>query len=94
MGFTATLFLGAGCVGAKTIASDGRPCGMLLQSRLSKPMEEATLTYRMKFSEGFDWTAGGKLPGLSAEGAAIPTLSPMSLDSVQWTHLCNHICIF
>lgn len=41
---------------------------MLLQSRLSKPMEEATLTYRMKFSAGYDWTSGGKLPGLSAEG--------------------------
>lgn len=57
----------AGCVGAKTTASDGRPCGVLLQVRLGKAMQAATLTYKVKFSREFDWTLGGKLPGLCSE---------------------------
>ena len=47
-------------MGAKTTASDGRPCGVLMQVRLTKPMESATLTYKVKFSRDFDWTLGGK----------------------------------
>jgi hypothetical protein len=36
--------------------------------RLSKVMTEATMTYNLQFSQGFDWTLGGKLPGLCSEG--------------------------
>ena len=46
-------------------------------------MEEATLTYRMKFSAGYDWTAGGKLPGLSAEGVC-PCMCCCSSSHVYW----------
>jgi hypothetical protein len=31
---------------------------MLSQTELSRPLQEATLTYDIKFSEGYDWTAG------------------------------------
>lgn len=38
--------------------------------RLQEEVEEATLSYRFKFSEGYDWTMGGKLPGLADEDMA------------------------
>jgi hypothetical protein len=31
-------------------------------------MQEATLKYSMKFEKGYDWTRGGKLPGLCDKG--------------------------
>lgn len=61
----------AGCVGAKTTASDGRPCGVLLQVRLAKPLFAATLSYKVKFSRDYDWTLGGKLPGLCSENCPV-----------------------
>lgn len=36
-------------------------------------MEEATLTYKYKHSEGYVYGKGGKLPGLCAMGASFPT---------------------
>jgi hypothetical protein len=29
-----------------------------------EPLESATFSYKFKFSAGFDWTSGGKLPGV------------------------------
>jgi hypothetical protein len=51
----------AGCVGSK----DG--CGVVVYARLSKPLTSATLQYKVRFSENYSWTAGGKLPGLCPE---------------------------
>lgn len=48
----------AGCVGAKSVPGDGVVCGLLMQNQLDRPLEEATLTYKLKFSENYDWTAG------------------------------------
>lgn len=47
----------AGCVGTD------KGCGVRMTLRLPAPMLEATLSYRVRFSEGFGWTQGGKLPG-------------------------------
>ncbi len=33
--------------------------------RLLKPSKEGVLEYRVKFEKGFDWSKGGKLPGLA-----------------------------
>jgi hypothetical protein len=35
--------------------------------RLPKPLTEATISYKVKFSENYKWTAGGKLPGFCPE---------------------------
>lgn len=48
----------AGCVGAKD-------CGVLMSVRLPKVMTEATMTYNVRFQNGYDWTAGGKCVLLS-----------------------------
>ena len=53
---------GAGCIGYK------KGCGMIFSVRLPNPVEEATFSYKVKFSDGYDWTFGGKLPGLCSEG--------------------------
>lgn len=42
---------------------------MLMQTELQRPLDEATLTYKLKFDANYDWTAGGKLPGLCSDGA-------------------------
>lgn len=57
----------AGCVGAKFIPSDGIPCGMLTQTQLDRPLTEGTLTYNIKFSKGYDWTAGEIPPPLNIQ---------------------------
>lgn len=43
-------------------------CGAGMSVRLTEVLTEATMTYNLKFEEGFDWTYGGKLPGLCSEG--------------------------
>ena len=43
---------------------------MVFTVRLTEELEEATLSYRFKFSKGYGWTLGGKLPGLSDEDMA------------------------
>ena len=45
--------------------------GLLFQVRLPQPLRSATLSYKYKFSSGYDWTSGGKLPGLCDEGAVL-----------------------
>lgn len=44
-------------------------CGLIMYVRLPRPVAAATLSYNVKFSAGYDWTYGGKLPGLCSEGA-------------------------
>lgn len=55
--------------------------GLLFQVRLPEPLRSATLSYRFRFSPGYDWTSGGKLPGLCDEGAAPVALLLLSLAS-------------
>jgi hypothetical protein len=53
----------AECVGART---DG---GCVLYAHMAKKMTEATYSYQVLFSEGYTWTAGGKLPGIGSARA-------------------------
>ena len=46
---------------------------------LDKQVEEATLTYRVKFDKGYDWTRGGKLPGLCDDGVCSSAAEAISL---------------
>lgn len=74
---------GTGCVGAKD-------CGVLMSVRLSKVMKEATFSYKVKFESGYDWTKGGKLPGLCAEGVSSNYLVfPLSLHWMLPTCMPN-----
>jgi hypothetical protein len=41
-------------------------CGLGFDVKLPTALEEATFSYKFKFSAGYDWTAGGKLPGVCA----------------------------
>ena len=50
----------AGCVGTEE-------CGVLFTVRLPKVVRSATLSYKVKFDADYDWTRGGKLPGLCDE---------------------------
>ena len=51
--------------------------------KLGGEYEEATLRYRIKFKEGFDFVRGGKLPGLA--GGTTPTGSSPSDGVNGWT---------
>lgn len=42
---------------------------MLFAVNLPEELEEATLSYKVKFGSNYDWTLGGKLPGLCDAGA-------------------------
>jgi hypothetical protein len=37
--------------------------------RLKDPLTEATFSYKFKFDVDYDWTRGGKLPGVCDERA-------------------------
>jgi hypothetical protein len=63
---------------------------------------EATMTYRVRFSENYGWTAGGKLPGLCNErtpppctgvhiGANLHIINIMQFTHTPWTYvlLCS-----
>lgn len=56
------------CVGAGE-------CGMLFAVNLPEELEEATLSYKVKFGSNYDWTLGGKLPGLCDNGKCFPVAS-------------------
>lgn len=45
--------------------------GLLFQVRLPEALRTATLSYKFKFSDDYDWTSGGKLPGLCDEGTVL-----------------------
>lgn len=49
-------------------AISGKETGFTWYSVLSPAREEVSMSYRVKFSAGFDWTKGGKLPGLCGGG--------------------------
>lgn len=59
-------------------------CGLLFSVRLPEPLKTATLSYRFKFSEGFTWTSGGKLPGVCDWGAALLTADSRLLCTQLW----------
>ena len=50
----------AGCIGTNE-------CGVLCTVRIAKAVRSATLSYRLKFDVDYDWTRGGKLPGMCDE---------------------------
>jgi hypothetical protein len=56
----------AGCYGTST-------CAATWDVELP-PMDEATLSYKFMFSEGYIFGLGGKLPGLCADGELPPPL--------------------
>ena len=39
-----------------------------MKVELDDSAEKATMSYEFAFSENFDWTLGGKLPGLCSDG--------------------------
>jgi hypothetical protein len=47
--------------------------GVIIDAKLSKSVDEASIEYDIRFDSSFDWSRGGKLPGL---GGAMPNASP------------------
>jgi len=47
--------------------------GAIIDAKLSKSVDEASIQYDVRFDSNFDWSRGGKLPGL---GGALPGTSP------------------
>jgi hypothetical protein len=45
---------------------------MLMRVDLPREVDSATLTYKVKFDPDYDWTAGGKLPGMCDSRAHPP----------------------
>ena len=60
---------------------------MLMRVNLPREVESATLSYRVKFDANYDWTAGGKLPGLCDSGA-------LSFPYTFQEHVRSGICIY
>ena len=59
---------GAGCL-------QDNESGFQFDVRLERPVMSATLSYFVKFDANFDFTRGGKLPGLCGEGARSAVLA-------------------
>jgi hypothetical protein len=66
----------AGCVGTAE-------CGLLFTVRLPEPLTSATLSYKVKFEANYDFTRGGKLPGLCDE--ACPTACDAKAADGGWS---------
>ncbi|WAX55913.1 hypothetical protein M6B22_15395 [Jatrophihabitans cynanchi] len=47
--------------------------GVIIDAKLAKSVDAASIQYDIRFDSGFDWSRGGKLPGL---GGAMPNVSP------------------
>lgn len=47
-------------------------------------MDEATLSYRFKHSDGYVYGLGGKLPGMCAMGTLLPPLPPCTAMLILW----------
>ena len=61
--------------------------GMQFAVRLPQPLTAATLSYKVKFEKGYDWTRGGKLPGLCDEGVSsehVPYTAPLQRFSTSF----------
>ena len=69
------------CIGHHADAISGKETGFTWYSMLPKQGMKYSMSYKVKFMKGFDWTKGGKLPGLCGGGAAPLFLSP-----------CAHSC--
>jgi hypothetical protein len=67
-------------------------CGFAFDVQLPQPLESATFSYKFKFSDGYDWTAGGKLPGVCA--GKTPGTSMLLLPTVliEWNR-CRTILL-
>ena len=74
----------AGCIGAMG------DCGITFYVPLPRTVPDATLSYKVRFSAGYDWTAGGKLPGVCSECAAL-----ICISAVWQLACCNalHCCM-
>lgn len=66
---------GRGRVLRQTLSADtfGSAAGITAIPRLSEDVEEASIQYDVRFDADFDWSLGGKLPGL---GGALPGVNP------------------
>lgn len=60
-----------------------RETGAQWQLEFDESYEEATLSYRVRFSPGFDFVRGGKFPGLA--GGSAPTGSTLATGFNGWT---------
>ena len=60
--WSAPLARSAGCLGTAG-------CGLQFDVRLLEPLAAATFSYHFRFSDGYEWTRGGKMPGICSEGA-------------------------
>lgn len=50
--------------------------GAVITPALPEQVEEATISYRIRFSSDFDWSLGGKLPGLSGVAPGVSPTMP------------------
>ena len=69
--------------------------GMMMKMTLDEELEEATLSYKVKFDGNYDWTAGGKLPGLCDTGVVSTCCTLMHLVLKIVVHLRSvplHAC--
>jgi hypothetical protein len=46
--------------------------GVVAYVPLAEPVDAACLSYEVRFSDGFDWSLGGKLPGLQGTAPGVP----------------------
>ena len=76
----------AGCVSTKS------GCGINTYAVLPRSVRSATLTYRARFSEGYSWTAGGKLLGLCSHGALCNSLQPAARGAMQALERACAVC--
>ena len=50
--------------------------GIVAVTPLSRPVDNACIAYDVRFDSGFDWSIGGKLPGLSGVAPGVPAAYP------------------
>ena len=50
----------------------GEASGAIIDAKLSQPVDAASIQYDIRFDSGFDWSRGGKLPGLGGAVAGTP----------------------
>lgn len=60
-----------------------------MKVELKDAVKEATISYRFAFSKDYDWTLGGKLPGLSSIGKC-----PYSVGFLEFAPPCVFKAMF